>query len=61
MITILGSTGTIGINTLSIISKRQKKNSVFALTANSNIKLLFSQIKKFLPLYAVKEKDLVYL
>ncbi len=57
MITILGSTGTIGINTLSIISKRQKKNSVFALTANSNIKLLFSQIKKFLPLYAVLSNE----
>ncbi len=53
MITILGSTGTIGINALSIISKTQKKNSVFALTANRNDKLLFSQIKKYLPLYAV--------
>ena len=53
MITILGSTGTIGINTLSIISKTQKKKSIFALTANKNFKLLFTQIKSYSPLYAV--------
>ena len=53
MITILGSTGTIGVNTLSIVSRAQKKNSIFALTANKNFKLLFNQIEKYLPLYAV--------
>ena len=53
MITILGSTGTIGINTLSIISKIKTKNSIFALTANRNTKLLFNQIKKYKPAYAV--------
>ena len=53
MITILGSTGTIGINTLSIISKIKTKNSIFALTANRNTKLLFNQIKKYKPAFAV--------
>ena len=53
MITILGSTGTIGVNTLSVISKIKNSYPIFALTANKNIRLLFSQIKKYKPLYAV--------
>jgi 1-deoxy-D-xylulose-5-phosphate reductoisomerase len=53
MITILGSTGTIGINALSVISKLEKSYPVFALTADKNIKLLFSQIKEYKPTYAV--------
>ena len=59
MITVLGSTGTIGVNTLSIISKTKKKYSIFALTANKNLSLLFKQIKKYNPTYAViaEEED----
>ena len=53
MITILGSTGTIGVNTLSVISKIKNSYPIFALTANKNIRLLFSQIKKYKPVYAV--------
>ena len=52
-LTILGSTGTIGKNTLSIINKIDKRINIFALTAKSNIQLLYSQIKKFTPRYAV--------
>ncbi len=53
MITILGSTGTIGKNTLSVLKNIGKQNKVFALSANKNIKLLFQQIKDFNPRYAV--------
>jgi len=53
MITILGSTGTIGVNALSVISKIKKSYPIFALTANKNIKLLVSQIKEHRPTYAV--------
>ena len=52
-ITIHGSTGTIGQNALSVISKSSNKHKVFALSAKSKIKTLFSQIKKFSPKYAV--------
>ena len=52
-ITILGSTSTIGINTLSILSKLANRYKVFALTAKSNYKLLFAQIKEYKPSYAV--------
>ena len=52
-ITILGSTGTIGINTLFVISKLSQKYQIFALTAQTNYKLLFNQIKLYKPTYAV--------
>ena len=63
MITILGSTGTIGINTLSVISNLKKSYPIFALTANKNIRLLFKQIKKYKPVYAVisNENDAIRL
>ena len=53
MITILGSTGTIGKNTLSVLKNTDKQNKVFALSANKNVNLLFRQIKDFNPKYAV--------
>ena len=53
MITILGSTGTIGKNTLSVLKNMGKQNSVFALSAHKNTTLLFRQIKTFNPKYAV--------
>lgn len=53
MITILGSTGTIGKNTLSVLKNSEKKGQIFALSANKNIRLLFLQIKVFNPRYAV--------
>ena len=53
MITILGSTGTIGKNTLSVISKLKNKVHIFALTADSRSRLLFKQIIQHSPHYAV--------
>ena len=52
-LTILGSTSTIGINTLSVINQLDKKPKIFALTAKSNYKLLFKQIQKTNPNFAV--------
>ena len=49
-IVILGSTGTIGINTLEVISN-SKEHNILAISANKNIKLLISQIEKFQPKY----------
>jgi len=48
-IVILGSTGTIGINTLKVISN--SKHKVLGITANKNIDLLIEQIEKFSPKY----------
>jgi len=50
-ICILGSTGSIGVSTLDIISKNKKNFDVILLSGNSNYKLLISQAIKFNPKY----------
>ena len=52
-ITILGATGSIGINTLDVISSNLEKYEVFALSANSNWKKMLLLCKEFKPSYAV--------
>ena len=52
-VTILGATGTIGVNTLDVISQHPQRFGVFALTANQNVDALFNQCQKFNPRYAV--------
>ena len=52
-VTILGATGTIGVNTLDVISQHPERFAVFALTANENVDGLFAQCQKFTPTYAV--------
>lgn len=47
-IAILGSTGSIGTQTLEVVEK-QKDIEVTALAAGSNVKLLEEQIRKFKP------------
>ncbi|MDH5765105.1 MAG: 1-deoxy-D-xylulose-5-phosphate reductoisomerase, partial [Gammaproteobacteria bacterium] len=51
-ITILGSTGTIGVNTLDVISRHPDDYRVIALTANTGIDRLFQQCLDFKPEYA---------
>ena len=50
-ICILGSTGSIGVSTLEVISKDKKNFNVILLSGNSNYKLLISQATKFKPRY----------
>lgn len=52
-ITILGSTGSIGQNTLDVIARHPDLFRVEALTAHKNIALLFRQCKQFHPRFAV--------
>ncbi len=49
-IVILGSTGSIGKSTLSVI-KQNKDYQVFALVANSNVELITGQCLEFEPLF----------
>ena len=56
-VTILGATGTIGVNTLDVISQHLHRFEVFALTANQNVDVLFNQCQKFNPRYAVMLED----
>ncbi len=58
-ISVLGSTGTIGINTLAVIEANAELYEVFALTANTNLALLEQQCRVFRPRYAVlREKNI---
>ncbi len=52
-ITILGSTGSIGVNTLDVVSRYPERFRVVALTANRNVDALAGQCGKFHPDYAV--------
>jgi 1-deoxy-D-xylulose-5-phosphate reductoisomerase len=48
-IAILGSTGSIGTQTLEVISQNSESFEVEVLTANNNIELLIKQAKQFQP------------
>ena len=48
-IAILGSTGSIGTQTLEVIRKNPDHFEVVALTANNNVDLIAAQSEKFLP------------
>jgi 1-deoxy-D-xylulose-5-phosphate reductoisomerase len=48
-IAILGSTGSIGTQTLDVIGKNPDRFEVVALTANTNVRLLIEQARKFRP------------
>jgi len=55
-VTILGSTGSVGVSTLDLINHShqtpgEREISVEALTANSNVELLVEQAKKFKPAF----------
>lgn len=56
-VTILGATGTIGTQTLDVISRHPEQFSVFALTANRNVDALFAQCQQYQPAYAVMLDD----
>ena len=59
-ISILGSTGSIGTQTLDIIHQYHEQFKVIGLTTHSNIELLFTQIKQFRPeIVAVANKGKV--
>jgi len=48
-ISILGSTGSIGTQTLEVVRENIDEFEIIGLTCNSNIELILSQIKEFNP------------
>ncbi len=48
-VVILGSTGSIGVQTLNIIRRNPDKFNVVGLTANTDTELLYKQAKEFSP------------
>ena len=56
-IAVLGSTGSIGLSTLSIIRQFPDKFKISSLCCRSNTDLLLDQIIEFRPFVAVVEKQ----
>jgi len=52
-VAILGSTGSIGTNTLDVLARHPERFEVFALTAATQVDLLQQQCLRFQPRYAV--------
>jgi 1-deoxy-D-xylulose-5-phosphate reductoisomerase len=52
-ITVLGATGSIGVNTLDVVLRHSDKYYVRALTANTNVEILVKQCIEHKPEFAV--------
>ncbi len=53
LLTVLGSTGSIGVNTLDVVRRWKGRYGVFALVAGRNVARLAEQIAEFRPQFAV--------
>jgi 1-deoxy-D-xylulose-5-phosphate reductoisomerase len=56
-LTLLGSTGSIGANTLDVVRRWSERFGVYALVAGRNVELLARQIAEFSPKVAVVADD----
>ncbi len=52
-VVVLGSTGSIGVNTLDVMSMHPDRFQVFALTASTSVDALFAQCVQHQPKFAV--------
>jgi len=52
-LTVLGSTGSVGVNTLDVVARHGGRFNVVALTARNQVDLLFEQCIRFTPKFAV--------
>ena len=52
-LTVLGSTGSIGVNTLDVVARHPDRFEVFALSAASRVDLMLEQCRQFSPQFAV--------
>jgi 1-deoxy-D-xylulose-5-phosphate reductoisomerase len=57
LVTILGSTGSVGSNTLDVMARHPERFQVFALTAATQVDALLAQCQRFLPRYAVMASE----
>ena len=56
-LSVLGSTGSIGVSTLDVVARHPQRYKLFALTANTSVDALFQQCIQFQPLYAVLKDE----
>jgi len=56
-VTVLGSTGSIGTNTLDVIARHPDRFEVFALSASTQVDLMLAQCQQFQPRFAVMASE----
>ena len=56
-VTVLGSTGSVGSNTLDVLARHRDQFEVFALTASTQVGFMVKQCLQFTPVYAVMASD----
>lgn len=56
-IAVLGSTGSIGANTLDVVARHPDRFEVFALSASSQVDLLLQQCLQFRPAFAAMAQE----
>ncbi|KWT85195.1 1-deoxy-D-xylulose 5-phosphate reductoisomerase [Variovorax sp. WDL1] len=52
-ITVLGSTGSVGVSTLDVIARHPERFEVFALSASTRVDEMLAQCHRFAPKFAV--------
>lgn len=56
-VTVLGSTGSIGVSTLGVIARHPDRFEVFALSASTQTQMLLQQCVQFKPMFAVMASE----
>jgi 1-deoxy-D-xylulose-5-phosphate reductoisomerase len=56
-ITVLGSTGSVGANTLDVVARHPERFEVFALSAASQVDVMLQQCAQFRPQFAVMARE----
>ena len=59
-ISILGSTGSIGLTALKIIEKKKNLFNLNIFSANKNYKLILNKIKKYKPKYFIVSETKIF-
>ncbi|WKD51217.1 1-deoxy-D-xylulose-5-phosphate reductoisomerase [Microbulbifer spongiae] len=52
-VTVLGSTGSVGVSTLDVLARHPQQYSIYALTARDRVAELAQQCRRFSPRFAV--------
>ncbi|MFS1523562.1 1-deoxy-D-xylulose-5-phosphate reductoisomerase [Microbulbifer sp. 2304DJ12-6] len=52
-VTVLGSTGSVGVSTLDVLARHPQQYSIYALTAHNRVAELAQQCRRFSPRFAV--------
>lgn len=56
-VTVLGSTGSVGVSTLDVIARHPERFEVFALSAATKVDEMLAQCARFLPRFAVMASE----